>query len=221
MNSKHTVNTPALSGHRSMVRRFVTVATMGALMLGVASASADKGGGGHGHEGRGSYSVTTIAGMGEKYTGKLDVKGDGKFRVQDEGDKLVFTSHIGGGKDLNMKDGRQKHTCGDEKGEGSKIPGLKGDSRAKITIQKSALTFPEGGKEASGSAPGKLKFLDKESNITIKYTVKEDGGKYVIKNASFDFDYTKHVAGGEKVCLMLVCVRPTVTINIKDGVVEK
>ena len=216
MNTKHTVNAPAVSGHRSMLRRFVTVATMGALMLGVASASADKG-----PEGKGTYSVTTIAGVGDGYTGKLDVKGDGKFRVQDEGEKLVFVSHIGGGKDLNMKDGRQKHTCGDEKGEGSKLAGLKGDSKVKIIVQKSALTFPEAGKEFSGTAPGKVKFLDKESSVNIKYTVKAEGNKYVIKSASFDFDYTKHMADGKKVCLMLVCVRPTVTINIKDGVVEK
>lgn len=215
MNTKHTVNAP-VSGHRSMLRRFVTVATMGALMLGVASASADKG-----KEGKGSYSVTTIAGVGDGYTGKLDVKGDGKFRVQDEGDKLVFTSHIGAGKELSMKDGRQKHTCGDENGEGSKVPGVKKDSKVKLIVQKSALTFPEAGKEASGSAPGKVDFLGKTSNVTVKYTVKEEGGKYVIKSATFDFDYTKHVADGKKVCLMLVCVRPTVTISVKDGVVEK
>jgi hypothetical protein len=216
MNIKHTVNAPVVSGQRSLLRRFVTVATMGALMLGVASASADKG-----KEGKGSYSVTTIAGVGDGYTGKLDVKGDGKFKVQDEGDKLVFISHVGGGKDLNMKDGRQKHTCGDEKGEGSKLPGLNKESKVKLVIQKSALTFPEAGKEASGTAPGKVKFLDKESTVNVKYTVKEDGGKYVIKSASFDFDYTKHMADGKKVCLMLVCVRPTVTISVKDGVVEK
>ncbi len=40
------------------------------------------------------------------------------------------------------------------------------------------------------------------------------------KSASFDFDYTKHVADGKKVCLMLVCVKPVVTIKITDGVVE-
>jgi hypothetical protein len=216
MNTKHTVNAPAVSGHRSMLRRFVTVATMGALMLGVASASADKG-----KEGKGSYSVTTIAGVGDSYTGKLDVKGDGKFRVQDEGDKLVFTSHVGAGKELMMKDGRQKHTCGDENGEGSKVPGLKKDSKVKLIVPKSGITFPEAGKEATGSAAGKVDFLGKTSNVTVKYTVKEEGGKYVIKNATFDFDYTKHVADGKKVCLMLVCVRPTVTISVKDGVVEK
>jgi hypothetical protein len=227
MNTQHPVNAPFVIGKRSMLRRFVTLAALGALVLGVAPASADDnnrgdhhGGGGGRREGKGTYSVTTIAGVGENYTGKLDVKGDGKFRVEDAGDKLIFISHIGGGRDLNMKDGRQKHTCGDEKGEGSKIPGLKGDSKVRIIVEKSQLTFPEAGKEVSGTAPGKVKFLDKESGVKIKYTVKEEGGKIVIKSASFDFDYTKHTADGKKVCLMLVCVRPAVVINLKDGVVE-
>jgi len=216
MNIQHSVNVPALSGKRSMLRRFVTAATMGALLFGVASASADKG-----KEGKGTYTVTTVAGVGDSYTGKLDVKGDGKFRVQDEGGNLVFISHIGGKGDLNMKDGRQKHTCGDENGKDSKIPGMTKDTKVKVIIEKSKLTFPEAGKEASGSAPAKVQFLGKESNVNVKYSVKEDGGKYVIKSASFDFDYTKHVADGKKVCLMLVCVKPTVTINISNGVVDK
>jgi hypothetical protein len=217
MNTKHSVIAPALSGKRSMLRHFVTAATMGVLMLGVASAAADGK-----KEGKGSYSVTTIAGVGCKdsdhCTGKLDVKGDGKFKVQDEGANLVFLSHIGAGKELNMKDGRQKHTCGDEKGEGSKIPGMTKDTKIKLTIEKSKLTFPEAGKEASGSAPAKVNFLGKESTVNVKYSVKEDGGHYVIKNASFDFDYTKHT--GAQVCLMLICVRPLVNINISNGVVE-
>jgi len=216
MNIQHSVNVPTLSGKRSMLRRFVTAATMGALLFGVASASADKG-----KEGKGTYTVTTVAGVGDGYTGKLDVKGDGKFRVQDEGGNLVFISHIGGKGDLNMKDGRQKHTCGDENGKDSKIPGMTKDTKVKVIIEKSKLTFPEAGKEASGSAPAKVQFLGKESNVNVKYSVKEDGGKYVIKSASFDFDYTKHVADGKKVCLMLVCVKPTVTINISNGVVDK
>jgi hypothetical protein len=216
MNIKHSVNVPALSGKRSVLRRFVTAATMGALLFGVASASADGK-----KEGKGTYTVTTVAGVGDGYTGKLDVKGDGKFRVQDEGGNLVFVSRIGGKGDLNMKDGRQKHTCGDENGKDSKIAGMNKDSKAKVIIEKSKLTFPEAGKEASGSAPAKVQFLGKESNVTVKYSVKEDGGKYIIKNASFDFDYTKHVADGKKVCLMLVCVKPTVTINISNGVVDK
>jgi hypothetical protein len=219
MNIQHSVNAPALSGKRSMLRRFVTAATMGALLFGVASASADKG-----KEGKGTYTVTTLAGLkgckdADNCMGKLDVKGDGKFRVQDQGGNLVFVSHIGGKGDLNMKDGRQKHTCGDENGKDSKLPGLSKDSKAKVIIEKSKLTFPEAGKEVSGEAPAKVQFLDKESSVKVKYTVKEDGGKYVISKASFDFDYTKHT--GSQVCLMLICVRPLVAINITNGVVEK
>lgn len=206
MNIKHSVTAPA---NRSTFRRFITIATLGAAMLGVASASAD--GGGHG---KGSFALTTIAGVGDGYTGKLDVKGDGKFNVKEEGGKLVFTSNVGDG-ELNMKDGRQKHTVGDD----SKL-GLKKGAKVSLTVEKSKLTFPEAGKEASGSAPGKLKMLGKESDVTVKYTVKEDGGKYTIKSASFEFDYTKHVADGKKVCLMLVCVKPTVTISITNGTVE-
>jgi len=205
MNIKHSVN--ALSGKRSLLRRFVTVATAASvLMLGVA-AQADGGG-------KGSFELTTIAGVGDGYTGKLDVKGDGKFSVKEEGDKLVFTSNVADG-ELNMKDGRQKHTVGDD----SKL-GLKKGQKVRLTIEKSKLTFPDAGKEASGSAPGKLSMLGKDSNVTVKYSVKEDGGKYVIKSASFEFDYTKHVADGKKVCLMLVCVKPTVSITITNGVVE-
>jgi hypothetical protein len=207
MNTKHSVN--ALSGKRSLLRRFVTVATAASvLMLGVV-AQADGGGGG-----KGSFELMTIAGVGDSYTGKLDVKGDGKFSVTEEGGNLVFTSKVGDG-ELNMKDGRQKHTVGDD----SKL-GLKKGHKVKLTIEKSKLTFPDAGKEASGSVPGKLTMLGKDSNVTVKYTVKEDGGKFVIKNASFDFDYTKHVADGKKVCLMLVCVKPTVSIHITNGVVE-
>jgi hypothetical protein len=209
MNIKHSVNAPAVSGKRSMLRRFVTVATMGALLMGVASASADGGG-----KGQGKFSLTTVAGVGDSYTGKLDVKGDGKFSVHEEGGNLVFESKVADG-ELNMKDGRQKHTVGDD----SKL-GLKKGAKVKLTIEKSKLTFPEAGKEASGSAPGKLSMLGKESNVTVKYSVKEDGGKYVIKSASFDFDYTKHMSDGKKVCLMLVCVKPMVSISISDGVVE-
>jgi hypothetical protein len=205
MNTKHSVN--ALSGKRSLLRRFVTVAAAASvLMLGVV-AQADGGG-------KGSFELVTIAGVGDGYTGKLDVKGDGKFTVKEEGDKLVFVSNVADG-ELNMKDGRQKHTVGDD----SKL-GLKKGQKVKLTIEKGKLTFPEAGKEASGSAPGKLSMLGKESNVTVKYTVKEDGGKYVIKSANFEFDYTKHVSDGKKVCLMLVCVKPTVSITITGGVIE-
>jgi hypothetical protein len=140
------------------------------------------------------------------------VKGDGKFSVKDDGSNLVFTAKAA---DLMMKDGRQKHTVGDD----SKL-GLKTSHTITLTIDKSKLTFPDAGKEASGTAPGKLKMLDKTSDVTVKYKVKEDGGKYQIESASFDFDYTKHVSDGKKVCLIAVCVKPAVSINISGGTVE-
>jgi len=209
MNIKHSVTATAPSAMRSTFRRLLATAAAGALLLGGATASADDRG-----NGGGTFRLTTIAGVGDSYSGKLDVKGDGQFSVTDEGANLVFTSKVADG-ELNMKDGRQEHTVGEK----SKL-GLKKGHRVKLVIEKSKLTFPEAGKEASGSAPGTLTMLGKDEKVTVKYTVKEDGGKYVIKNASFDFDYTKHVADGKKVCLMLVCVKPTVNISITNGVVE-
>jgi len=140
MNMNHSVIAPAPSSKRSMLRRLVAVATTTALLLGVVAASADPNHGGGDRAGGGSYSLTTIAGVGDSYTGKLDVKGDGKFSVKDEGGKLVFTSNVADG-ELNMKDGRQKHTVGDD----SKL-GLKRGQKVKLVVEKSALTFPEAAK---------------------------------------------------------------------------
>ncbi len=230
MNIKHSVNAPVLTSKRGILRRLLAAAAAGALLCGVGSASADDRG-----NGGGTFTITTIAGVGEGYTGKLDVKGDGKFKVKDAGPNLVFTSHIGFG-ELNMKDGRQKHTVGED----SKL-GYKRGARVKLVVDKSKLTFPAPGQEASGTVTGKLvviaKFKEKdkdgketdkdkdapvgqEETVTVKYTVKEEGGKYTIKNASFDFDYTKHTLDGKKVCLMLVCVKPQVTINAKGADIE-
>jgi YceI-like domain len=205
MNIKHSVNAPALSGKRSSLRRFVSVVTAASVLtLGVASAFADGGG-------KGTFSLSTIAGMGEKYTGKLDVKGGGKFAVSEAGGNLVFTLKAS---DLNMKDGRQKHTVGKD----SKL-GLNSDHSITLTIEKSKLSFPEAGKEVSGKVPGTLNMLGKPETVTVAYTVKEEGGHYVVQSANFDFDYTKHVAGGKQVCLLVVCVKPTVSVVIDKGAV--
>ena len=93
MNIKHSVNAPALSGKRSMLRRLVTAATMGALLLGVASASADGGP-------KGTYKLTGTA------TGGIHVNGTGKFTVRDVDGKLVFDSHVGDCSDISMDDKR-------------------------------------------------------------------------------------------------------------------
>jgi len=180
MNTKHTVNAPAVSGHRSMLRRFVTVATMGALMLGVASASAG------GTVDKGAFEVNTHAGVGAEYSGKLAVKGDGKFSVKDEGGTIVFMSAITDG-ELNMKEGRQDHTVGPK----NKL-GIPKGQKVSLTIDKGKLTFPDAGKTTSGTVSGRLRFLGKESTVPVKYTVKEDGGKYVVTSASFEFKYTDH-----------------------------
>jgi hypothetical protein len=227
MNTQPSVNAPALSRKRSLLQRFVAIAATSVLMLGASVASADgpKADGGHDHDGhgngngndvagRGTYTLTTIAGVGDGYTGKLDVKGDGRFTVKDEGGKLIFISNVADG-ELNMKDGRQKHTVGED----SKL-GLKRGQKVRLVIEKSALTFPEPGKEVSNSVPAKFHMLGKERPVTVKYTVKEEGGKYIIKSASFELDYTHHMADGKKVCLMLVCVKPAVSINITGGVIE-
>jgi len=229
MNTKHSVN--ALSGKRSLLRRFVTVtAAASVLMLGVV-AQADGGG-------KGSFSLSTVAGAGDSYAGKLEVKGDGKFSVKDDGSNLVFTSNVADG-DLMMKDGRQKHTIGDD----SKL-GLHKGAKVTLTIEKGKLTFPSAGQDSSGSAPGKLNMLGVDSTVNVKYTVHEDGGKFTIKSASFDFKYTNHlpmskddqkavaehkldpkkdadkIESNKRVCLMLICVKPTVSITITNGVVE-
>ena len=209
MNTKHSVN--VISGKRSMFRRVVSAfAAASVLTLGVASAYAD---------GNGSFSITTIAGMGDGYTGKLDVKGSGKFTAKDDGGNIVFTAKAS---ELNMADGRQKHTVGGDSKLVGKDGKFGGGSHAAVTltVEKSKLTFPEAGKEASGSVPGTLNWLGKSSSVTVKYKVKEDGGKYTVVSASFDFDYTKHVADGKKVCLAVVCVKPTVTISISNATIN-
>jgi len=205
MNIKHSVNAPALSGKRSMLRRLVTAATMGALLLGVASASADGGGG------KGKFTLLGSA------TGGIAVKGKGKFKVKDVDGKLVFDASVGNCTDIEMADGRQEHTCGPK----SKINGMKPDSIAKLVIEKSALKFPEAGKSSSGKAPGKVHFLGKSSDVNVEYKVEEKGGKYKVASASFKFDYTKHT---NEVCLGVkpaaVCVKPDFVVSVEDAEIE-
>lgn len=232
MNTTHPELTLAPSRKRSMLRRLVAAAATSVLLLGVGSANADGNHGDHGGHGdrggdrvgRGAFEITTIAGIGDSYTGKLDVKGDGKFSVKEEGSKLVFTVHvIKPDKDddlpIRMKDGRQKHTVGED----SKI-GLGWNQKITLEVEKSSLTFPEASKEASGKAPAKLTMMGKTQNVTISYKVKEEGGKFKILSASFDFDYTQHTKGKERACvgpkIAQVCVRPTVNISVTRGFID-
>jgi hypothetical protein len=199
------------SDKRGALRRFVSgLAAVGALTLAAAAAQAG--------DSHGKFDIEGYAGVGEKYMAKLDVKGDGKFKAKDEGDKIVFTADVGkGDPELKMKDGRQKHTVGPE----SKID-IAAGTVVKLTVEKSKLTFPEAGKEASGSVPAKLEYNGKTQSVTVEYKVKEKDGKYIVKKASFSFDYTKHVRKSDKdkrACLAVVCVNPTVKIVVKQDVV--
>ena len=206
MNIKHSVNAPVLSGKRSLVRRLVTAATMGALLLGVASASADGGP-------KGTYKLAGTA------TGGIAVNGTGKFTVRDVDGKLVFDSRVGDCTDISMDDKRQAHTCGKE----TKISGMQWEagkvSVAKLVIEKSALKFPEAGKSSSGTAPGKVHFLGKESDVSVEYKVTESGGKYTVNSASFKFDYRKHA---NEVCLphTPICVNPSFMITVTNAEIQ-
>lgn len=202
MNTIHSVNAPALSGKRSMISRFVTLATAASvLVLGVASASADPGG-------HGKYKLVG------KATGGISVKGEGKFKVRDKEGKLAFDSQIGGCKDINMADGRQKHTCSEED---SKLKGMTKDAMAKLIVEKKDLKFPKAGETSSGDAKGEVHFLGKKSSVTVHYEVTEKGGKYKVKSASFEFDYTKHT---NEVCLIAVCVQPKFQVTVEDAEIE-
>jgi len=160
MNMTNRTPAPASSA-RSLLRRLMSVTTA-ACVLTVAAVSAADG------EGHGKFNVSTIAGVGDNYTGKLDVKGDGKFKVKDDGANIVFKSHIGkGSPDLTMKDKRQDHTTGKD----NKL-GLKPDTTATITVAKSGITFPEAGKKSNGTATGSLSYLGKSQDVKIKYTAR-------------------------------------------------
>jgi hypothetical protein len=222
MNIKHSVIAPAHSGKRSMLRRLVAAAATSALMLGVGSASAD------GASSKGVFHISTFAGMGESYTGKLKVNGDGDFVAKDDGSKLTFIVDVTEPKKkdqpapIRMKDGRQDHTVGSD----SKI-GLTWNQQIKLEIDKSGLTFPEPGKEASGNAGGILTMRGKPQKVTVNYKVKEEGGKYKILSASFTFDYTKHTKDGKRACVgpdalpkLQVCVNPTVNISVDPVTID-
>lgn len=221
MNIKHSVIAPVSCARPRLLRRIVAAAAATGLMLGVGSAFAD------GEGSKGVFHISTFAGMGEKYTGKLSVNGDGDFVAKDEGGKIVFLVDVAepkGGKSpaIRMKDGRQDHTVGND----SKI-GLKWNQKIKLEIDKSGLTFPEAGKEASGSTSGTLTMRNKPQTVKVNYKVKEDGGKYKILSASFSFDYTKHTDKGARACVgpdsfpkLQVCVNPTVNISVDPVTID-
>ena len=156
--------------------------------------------------GTGNFTLTTKAGVGDSYSGSIAVNGLGKFQTSDDGDKFTFVSNVADG-DLQMKDGRQSHTVGED----SKL-GLTKGQKVTLTVAKANVNLPSDGITSSGVAKGKLRMLGKDQDVKVKYEVTSRNGKYAIKSASFTFDYTKHT--GKKICLFLVCVQPVVTINV-------
>jgi hypothetical protein len=222
MNTQFSVNAPARSRSASLLRRFVATAAMGVALLGVTAAFADD------FPKEDNYSITTFAGATKSYLGKLSVRGSGKFTAKDDGANLVFTTVAGNGDDgngeIHMLDKRQPHTVGPK----SKV-GLPTGHAITLKIEKSKLNFPADGQEASGEVPGTLSFRGVTKPIKkISYKVKGlGGGKYLITSANFSFKYTDHMpATGKKdqsaedeeldrrVCLIGVCVAPSVTISV-------
>jgi len=187
-----------------LLRRLLSVSVAaGALLLGVVA---------HADSGHGTFSIAGVAGVGANYSNPVAVKGDGKFTLVGDAANVVLKAKAA---DILMRDGLQSYTVG----ENSRI-GLKSSNVITLTVAKSDLKLPEAGQQAASVAPGKLSMLGKTSTVTVKYVASEEGGKYAISLAGFDFDYTKHTADGERACLMLVCVRPMVTIATSSAIVE-
>ena len=155
----------------------------------------------------GNYS---IHGTAAKKT--VDVTGKGTFTVSDDGNNLVFTSLIGKGKPFFDMGDRQSHAR-------AKF-NLNDASVLTLSVPKSAVKFPQPGQKTSGQATGKLKFAAGEQSVDIAYTARESGGKFVIESANFAFDYTKHRAEKEQICLAVICVAEMIDIKVTNVTVD-
>ena len=152
----------------------------------------------------------TLHGTAAKKT--VDVTGKGTFSVSDDGNNLVFTSAIGKGKPFFDMGERNGHARDKFK--------LTDASVLTLTVPKANVKFPEPGQKTSGQAQGKLKFAAGEQSVNIAYTAKESGGKFVIESANFAFDYTKHRAEKEQICLAVICVAEMIDIKVANVTVE-
>lgn len=152
----------------------------------------------------------TLHGTAAKKT--VDVTGKGTFSVSDDGNNVVFTSLIGKGKPFFDMGERNGHARDKFK--------LTDGSVLTLTVPKANVKFPEPGQKTSGQAQGKLKFAAGEQSVNIAYTAKESGGKFVIESANFAFDYTKHRAEKEQICLAVICVAEMIDIKVANVTVE-
>lgn len=152
----------------------------------------------------------TVHGTAAKKT--IDITGKGTFTVSEDANNLVFTSLIGKGKPYLDMGERNSHTREKFK--------LTDSSVLTLTVPKANVKFPEPGQKTSGQAQGKLKFAAGEQTVNISYTVREAGGKFVIESANFTFDYTKHRADKDQICLAVICVAEMIDIKVKNVTVE-
>jgi hypothetical protein len=196
MNTQHPVNAPAQSRSKSLLHRFVAVATVSSLMLGVTTAWAGS---------TGNFDLRSSAGAGT-----IPVTGTGKFNVEDKGSAILFST-TAGAIDMGI---RKKHTIGDDS---KLVPKLLANAPITLSIDKLKLTFPAAGQHVDDKVvKGTFSMLGKTQEVNVKYSVKNDGGKYTLTKASFTLDYTKH---SKEVC-MGVCVKKEVDITVKEFVID-
>jgi len=82
---------------------------------------------------------------------------------------------------------------------------LKGKNTATLTVKKADIK----GKK-SGKVTGKLKLNDKERDVSINFTTKDDGGRLKV-NGDTKIKYTDF--GWEKMCYLGVCVDEGVDVK--------
>lgn len=136
----------------------------------------------------------------------IDFSGSGPFTAREEGDSLVFVASLD---KLDMGE-RNEHTRKDFK--------IKGDSKAKLVVKKADVKLSEGDKAEckDRTVKGQLTFHGETKPVKVTYSAARKGDGFVVRNASFSFDYTQF--GRPKICRFLgsTCVKPQVTIKVKE-----
>jgi len=122
---------------------------------------------------------------------KIEGKGDA-LSVDDDGKKLVLKASV---TNLNKK-----------YIEAEKFP------EARLTVERSALKFPEDKKKSSGNATGKFKLHGVEKDLKFDYTAERHGSDLIVTGNTKinikDFNI-------EKPCYLGVCVDTDVKLAIK------
>lgn len=83
-----------------------------------------------------------------------------------------------------------------------------------LTVERSALKFPEAGKRSKGTATGKLTLAGTTKDVTFEYKAKANKKGDAYKVAG-DFEINIEDFGIEQPCYLGVCVEKTVKINVK------